>query len=334
MSATAEIRDLCDPSPGALRQALLAYAKSNRRAPPGIDADPNLYTDLACHYLEWSAELLTAMETAVAARPAGKAAVDQLVKLAHAYFHDNSRWPSAARLGPPLNLIIPAYYAVRGAQEVNSWPEPELLRADFTEAHEFVVEILGQAVSDKICQHKNADLKKLPRVAEEAPPAAQPLQYQGFLHAAQRKRLAKARAPKPVAPIVPLPPPAPPVTIEKEKILALSWSLDLSDTRIVLEETNSFSPGAYCSHELFLDLIRGHRFRLLERNITRVSGTSLGLGGPSEKESHGEWKIEVGGERPRLLLAFDEGGTSSYGIRKGGRNYLTLDGRDREWRPL
>lgn len=334
MSATAELRALCDPSPKELRQALLAYSKNSRRAPAGITEDPNLYTDLVHHYLAWSAELLTAMEGAAAARPAAKGAVDRLVELAHAYFHAESRWPSAAHLGPPLNLLIPAYYTVRSAQEINYSLQPELLRLDLAEAHEFVVEILGHALSDKICQQKNADLKTLAKISEETPPAVEPLPYRAFLRAAQRKRLAKARTPKPALPPPPAPVAPPPVTIDQEKILAVTWSLDLSDKRIVLERTNSFESGSFSSREVLLDLRRGHRFRLLESSRMRISGTDLENNGLREIESEGEWKIEVLAEKPLLVLLPDEGGRNYYFLGKRGRNFVTLDRRERAWQSL
>ena len=335
MSATAAIRALCDVPGKALRDALLVYAKGNSRAPAAIRADAILYGELVRHYLQWSAALLTTMEQAAAVRPACKSAVDRLVELADAYFRDTARWPAAAHLDHPLRLLIPAYYTVRGVQQVNSLLRPELVSVDLAEAHEFVVEILGHGVSQKVSQHKNADLKALTRIADEPPPVAEPLHHRSFLHASQRSRLAEARAPKPAPPPAPAaPPPAPAVTIEKDKPLALGWSLELSDKRIVVERTNSFDSGSYYSRETFLDLARGHRYRLLQTSFSRVSSGGLSIGGPSRKESRGEWKVQVTGDTARLALIDDDGGVRSFVLKKGGRDYVTLDGHDRAWMPL
>ena len=67
MSATDEIRALCDQPGRELREALISYSKGNARAPYSIQADSMLYGDLVRHYLRWCAGLLAKMQEAAAA---------------------------------------------------------------------------------------------------------------------------------------------------------------------------------------------------------------------------------------------------------------------------
>lgn len=345
MSATAEIRALCDQPGRELREDLLRYAKQNPRAPYSIQADPMLYGDLVRHYLQWCAGLLTKIEEASAARPASQAAVKHLLERAAVYFKDAARWPSVPHLEYPLRLLMPACYAMRAARRMNSLFEPELVAVDFTEPNDFITEILGQGTVEQISHHKNEDFKSLERITEDPPPEAKPLHHRSFLHAAQRARLAEARAAKPEPPKpAPLPPPsAPPpaVPAEEDTALAESWTQKLSDTRITLEQTNS-PPGSgyggspYCSRESFLDLYRGRRYRLLEIGfMSSLSYAGLNLP-PREtrKESKGEWKIQVHGGAATLVLTGDNGGADYYRIEKANWDAVKLNGCDHAWKRL
>ena len=138
MSATAEIRALCDQPGRELREALIRYSKGNARTSYSIQADSMLYGDLVRHYLQWCAGLLAKMQEAAAARPAWKDAVAQLLERTAAYFKETARWPSVPHLEHPLRLLLPACYATRAAQRVNSLFEPALVAVDFTEPNEFV----------------------------------------------------------------------------------------------------------------------------------------------------------------------------------------------------
>lgn len=336
MPATADIRALCDQSAGDLRRALLGLTKENSHASSAIAEDLNLYADLARYYLQWSAGLLLALEDEASARLGCRAAVECFLKLTHAYFTDPARWPKGAQLEHPLTLLMPAYYAVRAAQKLNWLAQPDLVLVDLEEAHEFVIEIVGRAAADEIAQAKNADLQVLPEISEDPATVAEPRRYAAFLRAAQRRRLATARAPKPPSPpriAVAPPPPASPPTGSSERLLALTWSTRLSDTRIVLEQTNQvLGPGSFFSRETFLELREGHRYRLVQATLTSFSSGGLHGGGPSEQESYGEWQIEVIGGIPRLGLSGDE--NSCYRLEKHGRGYVTLNGRDRAWTRL
>jgi hypothetical protein len=346
MSATGEIRTLCDQPGRELREALISYSKGNARAPYSIQADPMLYGDLLRHYLQWCAGLLAKMEEAAAARPAWKDAAAQLLERTAAYFKDTARWPSLPHLEHPLRLLVPACYAMRAARRVNSLTEPALVAVDFTEPNEFATEILGQPVFEQISHHKNADFETMAKITEDPPHEVEPVHYRSFLHAAQRARLAEARAAKPKPPEVapPPPPPAPPpaVPAEEDTALAQSWSQKLNDTRITLERTNS-PPGSgygggtpYSSRESFLDLYRGHRYRLLEIGfIGGMSYARLNLD-PREtkKESVGEWKIQVRGGTAILVLTSDNGGADYYRIEKAASDALKLDRRERAWKGL
>jgi len=336
MGATAEIRALCDQPARELREALLRYAKGNPLVPYSIQADSLLYGDLVRHYLQWCAALLTKIEEAAAARPAWKDAVLQLLERTAAYFKETARWPSVPHFDHPLRLLVPACYAVRAARRVNSLLEPALIAVDFSEPNEFVTELLGQPIFERISHDKNADFKTMAKITEDPPHEAEPLHYRSFLHAAQRARLAKARAAKPEPPEVAPPPPSPappsPVSAEEDTALAQSWSQKLNDIRITLERTNS-PPGSspYSSRESFLYLYHGHRYRLLE--IGFVSGVSYaGLSLPpreTRKESVGEWKIQVRGSAATLVLTADNGGADYYRIEKSSWDAVKLDGHDR-----
>ena len=325
MSATAAIWALCDQPERGLRQALLRYVKGNPRTPDSIQADSMLYGELVRHYLQWCPGLLAMMEQAAAERPASQAAMEHLLECAAAYFKETARWPSVPHLDDPLRLLVPACYATRAAQRVNSLLQPSLVAVDFTEPNEFVTEILGQAAFEQISQHKNADFESLARITEDPPPEAKPLQLRSFLHAGQRAQLAEARAAKPEPPKVASapPPPAPTPAVSRDTALTLSWNLELSDTRVTLEQTNSFDPSyggvsLYFSKESFLDLFRGHRYRLLE----------------GRRESEGEWKVQVHGGTAALRLIGDDGVDYYYGIEKISRSVLKLNGRDRAWKAL
>jgi hypothetical protein len=340
MSATGEIRTLCDQPGRELREALIRYSKGNARAPYSIQADSMLYGDLVRHYLQWCTGLLAKMEEAAAARPAWKDAVAQLLERTAVYFKETARWPAVPHLDHPLRLLVPACYAMCAARRVNSLLEPGLIAVDFTEPNEFVTELLGQPIFEQISHDKNADFKAMAKITEDPPHEAEPLHYRSFLHPAQRARLAEARAAKPKPPeVAPPPPPAAPTvaSVDRDKVFALSWSLDLSDTRITLEQTNSYDSGygssSYSSRESFLDLYRGHRYRLLEIRFSSISAAMDG-DGRTRRQSEGEWKIQVSGGAATLVLRGDDGGANYYRIEKASRDSMKLDGHERSWETL
>jgi len=341
MSATDEIRVSCDQPGRELRDALIRYSKGNARAPYSIQADSMLYGDLVRHYLQWCAGLLAKMEEAAAARPAWKDAVAQLLGRSAAYFKETARRPSVPHLDHPLRLLVPACYAMRAARRVNSLLEPALVAVDFTEPNEFVTELLGQPIFEQISHQKNADFGTMAEITEDPRHEAEPLHYRSFLHAAQRARLAKARAAKPKPPEVapPAPPPVPPPSLpaEEDTALAESWSRKLNDTRITLEQTNSYDSGygssSYSSRESFLDLYRRHRYRLLEIRFSSIRAAMDG-DGRTRRQSEGEWKIQVSGGAATLVLTGDDGGTNYYRIEKASRDSMKLDGHERAWETL
>lgn len=342
MSATGEIRALCDQPGRELREALIRYSKGNARAPYSIQADSMLYGDLVRHYLQWCAGLLAKMEEAATARLAWKDAVAQLLGRSAAYFKETARWPPVPHLDHPLRLLVPACYAMRAARRVNSLLEPALVAVDFTEPNEFFTELLGQPIFEQISHHKNADFETMAGITEDPPHEAEPLHYRFFLHATHRARLAKARAAKPepskISPPAPPPPVAPPAgSVERDIALQLSWSMDLMDTRITLEQTNSYDSGygssSYSSRETFLDLYRGHRYRLLEIRFSSISAAMDG-DGRKRRQSEGEWKIQVSGGAATLALRGDDGGANYYRIEKASRDSMKLDGHERAWETL
>ena len=341
MSATGEIRTLCDQPGRELREALIRYSKGNARAPYSIQADPMLYGDLLRHYLQWCAGLLAKMEEAAAARTAWKDAVTQMLERTAAYFKETTRWPGVPHLDYPLRLLLPACYASRAARRVNSLLEPALVAVDFTEPNEFVIELLGQPVFEQISHDKNADFKTMAKITEDPPHQGEPLHYRSFLHAAQRARLAEARVAKPkppeVAPPAPAPAPPPSLAAEEDTALAESWSRKLNDIRITLEQTNSYDSGygssSYSSTESFLDLYRGHRYRLLEIRFSSIRAAMDG-DGRTRRQSEGEWEIQVSGGTATLVLRRDSGGADYYRIEKASSDSMKLDGRERAWKTL
>ena len=345
MSATGEIRTLCDQPGRELREALVRYSKGNARAPYSIQADSMLYGDLLRHYLQWCAGLLAKMEEAAAARPAWKDAVAQLLERTAAYFKETARWPSVSHLDHPLRLLLPACYATRAAQRVNSLFEPALVAVDFTEPNEFVTELLGQPIFEQISHDKNADFKTMAKITEDPPHEAEPLHYRSFLHAAQRARLAEARAAKPKPPEVapPPPPPAPPPAgIRRGRYCFRS-----------LLESEIERYAHHAGEEPILTLVTAGTPILLQGILPGpVPRTSLPPAGnricfgrqlrrnepvahrETRKESEGEWKIQVRGGAATLVLTGDNGGTDYYRIEKASRDAVKLDGRDRAWAPL
>ena len=309
MSATGEIRTLCDQPGRELREALIRYSKGNARAPYSIQADSMLYGDLLRHY---PSVVVRDCWPRWRRRPRpgrrGKMLWHSCWNALLLYFKETARWPPVPHLDHPLRLLVPACYAMCAARRVNSLLEPALVAVDFTEPNEFVTELLGQPIFEQISHDKNADFKTMATITEDPPHEAEPLHYRSFLHAAQRARLAKARSAKPKPPEV-APPrrqstaagsAPPPLSAEEDTALAQFWSQKLNDIRITLERTNSpprSSP--YFSRESFLDLYHRHRYRLLEVGFD--SGVSYaGLNLPSRetrKESVGEWKIQIAWRR-------------------------------------
>ena len=351
MSAIEAIRERCDESAKALREALVEYRKRNTSVPYALEADPKLYGDLLRHYLLWATGLLGAMQEAAAARPSASTAVDHFVARAIAYFNDSSRWPGVTSLEDPARLVIPAYYSVRAAQHVNRLFRPPLLSLDVAEAHEFAIELLGVEASDRICAHKNADLAPLARVDEDQPPE-KPLHYRAFLHAFNRERLAAARAatPKPpadppppvasapggtppwsAAPQRPTTPPALPPIAESERVL---WDRELAGTSIVLGRQNSppdYSGSTYSSTESFLRLLPNHRFRKEVVGETRTSYAGVEAVAPIHRETSGTWEVRTNGVRLSLVLNEDSGDMESLRIERGSYGTLKVDGRVRAW---
>jgi hypothetical protein len=351
MSAIEAIRERCDESAKALREALVEYRKRNASAPYALEADPKLYGDLLRHYLLWASGLLAAMQEAAAARPSASTAVDHFVARAIAYFNDSSRWPGVTSLEDPARLVIPAYYSVRAAQHVNRLFRPPLLSLDVAEAHEFAIELLGVEASDRICQHKNADLAPLARADEDQPPE-KPLHYRAFLHAFNRERLAAARAATPKPPAEPPPPvasapggappwsaaqqrpttpPAPPPIAESERVL---WDRELAGTSIVLGRQNSppdYSGSTYWSTESFLRLLPNHRFRKEVVGEMRTSYARVHALTPIHRETSGTWEVRTNGVRLSLVLNEDSGDMESLRIEKGPHGTLMVDGRVRAW---
>jgi hypothetical protein len=280
------------------------------------------------------------MEEASAARPASAAAVAQLLERSVAYFKDTARWPSVPQLYLPLRLLVPGCYAMRAARRVNSLFEPDLVTVDFTEPNEFITEILGQGTVEQISHHKNDDFKSLERITEDPPPEAKPLHYRSFLHAAQRDRLAAARAakPEPPKPAPSPPPPAPPLAapVEEDTALAESWNQKLSDTCITLEKTNTPPGIPYCSSESYLYLSRGHRYRLLKIGSVGSISSPGGYLPPlkTRKESEGEWKIQGCGSAATLVLTGDNGGADYYRIEKASWDSVKLNGNEYAWTRL
>ena len=120
------------------------------------------------------------------------------------------------------------------------------------------------------------------KITEDPPHEAEPLHYRSFLHAAQRARLAEARAAKPEPPegcaastaSSPLRRRYPPT---EDTALARVLESEVEATRAsrwrkptILNDGYGGS-SSYSSRQSYLYLYRGHRYRLLE---IRFSSTS------------------------------------------------------------
>jgi hypothetical protein len=300
MSPTGQIREAFTQPGRQLNDAVRYYADHNVDVSDAIKAEPILYGELARSALLWTAELLVAIEEAAGSRPAARAPADVLMERVAAYLEASSRWPAVPHLMHPLQLIIPAYYAVRGAELSGFHVQPPLLLVEYDEPLELMEEVLGRGPSMTIRQHKNADLESMPKAVEDAP-EHEPPTFRSFLSARERDRLHEARsaAQRPPAEAAPVdraePMEAPAEEADSER--ASLWTSRLRDSRITLREENSFDPGysggsTFYSVQTFLDLFDGGRYRLEETIISSISGPGFTGGGePRITESWGEWSV-------------------------------------------
>ena len=247
----------------------------------------------------------------------------------------------------PATALVPAYYAVRAVQRVNAQVRPHLVEVAVDEPHAFAIEVLGGAASDRICAHKNADLRELPDVAQE-PEAVEALTYRAFLHGSQRTKLIHARAtvPPPVVvsppppvkpappPVKPEPPPAPLPSTVNDEAEATRWTDSLGDRRIVLARTNT-SPdgygggGSFAEHARYLDLLSDGRYRLLDESSSHTSYAGLLSQGKQHRESHGTWEVHAVNGIVALLLIEDHGSRTMYSLRDRRPGAVIFDGHER-----
>lgn len=158
------------------------------------------FAHLAVHYLQWTAELLAKLERAAEARPAAAASVEICKGRIGAYFNAPERWPAVDRLDHPMRLLIPAYYAMRAVQWTSGHSNPPLLGLSCEEPHAVFVALLGRAACQEVSEHKNADLRILPKVVEPAGDH-RPILVRKFPSDAERAAFDAARAgraPRPV----------------------------------------------------------------------------------------------------------------------------------------
>ncbi len=192
MTQLDDVRALLDQPGRDLNEAARYYAEHGTDVPAAIQAQPVLYGELARGALQWTADLLTAVEQCVALRPAAGAAVAPFMDSVAAYFAGSSRWPTVAHLGQPLLLLVPAYYVAHGVHLLEYHVPSPLLSVAFDEPLSFMEEVLGRGASMAIRQHKNADLSSMPKVVPHAP-GYEPLIFRSFLSNRRRARLRVAR---------------------------------------------------------------------------------------------------------------------------------------------
>ncbi len=348
MSQLDDVRALLDQPGRDLNEAARYYAEHGTDVPAAMKAEPVLYGELARGALQWTADILTAIEQCAATRPAAGAAVGPFVDGVAAYFAGSSRWPPVAHLGQPLVLLVPAYYAAHGAHLLDYHVQPPLLRAEFGELHSFMEEVLGRGPSMTIRQHKNADLSSMPKVVEDAPGYEPPI-FRSFLSGRQRTRLDQARAAELVAPAVAVPSQPSPAPVEPgaaaaqaetDAIVAAMWTGRLRDTRITLRAESSFDSGysggsSYFSAEETLDLLDGGTYLLRETVITQITSSALMIGGePRITESSGDWSVDVSGDICQLNLDDVGGGVTRYNLAEAGGGSIEVDGEARGWTRL
>jgi hypothetical protein len=346
MTQLDDVRSLLDQPGRDLNEAARDYAEHGTNVPAAIKAEPVLYGELARGALQWTADLLTAIEQCAATRPAAEAALGPLVDSVVAYFADSPRWPPVAHLGHPLLLLVPAYYAAHGVHLLDYHVQPPLLHVEFDEPHAFMEEVLGRGPSMTIRQHKNADLSSMPKVVEDAPGYEPPV-FRSFLSSRQRARLAEARAAR-LAPTVGVTPEPSPASVEPgvagaqddvDSIVAAMWTGRLRDTRITLRAESSFDAGyggsSFFSAETTLDLLDGGTYRLRETVITQISSSGLMIGGePRTTESSGDWSVSVSGDSNQLRLDDEGGAVTRYSLAEAGSGSIEVDGEVRGWTRL
>jgi hypothetical protein len=330
MKAITEMREAAK-SGGAMNEAMRRYLAESG---PYLSQRGVVFAQLALHYLQWTANLLAKLQAAAEARPAAGGAVKTCLERIDAYFETPDRWPSVDRLDHPLRSLIPAYYAMRAAQRASGSFKPPLLELSCDEPHAVLIELLGRGACQTVSEHKNADLRTLPKLVESEGDY-RPLPVRSFPSASERAALDGVRnhsTPEPgPRPAVNSAPPSPPIVQEDR---SSAWVQRLAGTRIVLEQTNSdpdYSGSSYYSRESYLDLFTGGTYRLTTVTTSRISYAGMSLGGPSHREEWGSWTIVAsGGTTAVLRLADETGGATSYAI-SAGSGGLTVDGRERSW---
>jgi glycine cleavage system H protein len=132
----------------------------------------------------------------------------------------------------------------------------------------------------------------------------------------------------------------PPDAPDRGKLIALSWSMRLRDTRLRGGDDvfgdRDYSGGSYFGwRERDIVLSADHRFVWQDTSFSRVStaGLSSTLKRPTKYE--GEWEIQVVAERPRLVLRDTERGVITFSLEESGRNgSLLLDAKAYSWSRL
>lgn len=316
---------------GRTAEQAIGHIVNHAMVVPSVKRDQALYADLAIRFLEWTADLLEVVDGLQTNRPSCRPVVETMSERVGVYFETKSRWPAVPFLLYPLHLMIPASYALRAVERVNSRIRPRLLTLDTVDIHDFVGEILGRGATLLISQHKNDDLRDL-RPLVDSSSGATPLPFPGLLSPDDAARLADARAdpppPSPQPTVVVSPVPAPPAltSIDDAAVRARVWTEHLSGLRIYFRPPPAYteSYGGHSHHRTqhSLDLFASGRYREETTTTVRVFGPTV----VKSTESWGSWRVDTGPAFNRLVLTDDGGEGTWYRLPKSTAHDISLDG--------
>jgi glycine cleavage system H protein len=148
---------------------------------------------------------------------------------------------------------------------------------------------------------------------------------------------------RPHSPPQPKPQPGavkPPDAADRGKLIALSWSKRLCDTRLRGGDDvfgdRDYSGGSYFGwRERDIVLSADHRFVWQDTSFSRVSTAGLSSTLRRATKYEGEWEIQVVAGRPRLVFRDSERGVITFSLEESGKNgSLLLDAKPYSWSRL
>jgi hypothetical protein len=334
MAAIDDVARALGHTHASYRSGMEAFAEHTPEERPAVRAAPELYGDLAFHYVDWVVQLARAMVAAAEGRPDAPPGLQATLERCAAYVARPDRWPAVRRLEGSPRFLIPAYYITCALQLVNARLTPSLLAVNFDDPLEFVADVVGRPAAHAVREQKNSDLRDLLVPAGAAPEGARPRAFKRFLSADRKRRLTQARAaalaaaaPAPPAPVTS---PAPPARDPAAEARA-RWRRRLEGCRLTfapdsMRDRDYSRGGYYHASERFLELHAGGRYRSIEQGVSRVSSGGLTVGGPFRHEATGTWDVRGEGASIELVLRESSGDERRYDLADRG-GAIALDGQ-------